>query len=291
VNDTAALAFGINLSAGAQAGADPVRDARLAEALGFDFLSVTDHLHGDYPTFETWTFLTWAAAATERIGLATLVLGLPYRPPAVTAKMAESLDRLSGGRLILGLGGGGADAEFEAFGLAVRSPGQKVAALAEAVDVIRGLWETPAFTFEGKYFTVREAQVEPKPDRRIPIWLGSYGPKSLALAGRVADGWNPSMPYAPPEVAPQMRERVRRAAAEAGRDPDSITCAYNVGVLVQEGAAPNPRLVTGGPDQVAERLAGFVRMGFTTLNFWARGSETAERLAREVIPAVRDGVG
>ena len=140
------LLFGLNLSTSAAPGADPARDARTAERLGFDFLSASDHPCGTAPTYETWTMLTWAAAATTRIRLATRVLGVPYRPPAIVAKMAETLDRLSGGRLILGLGGGYSDEEFRAFGLAVPSPRDKVDGLAEAIAITRGLWSEPTFT-------------------------------------------------------------------------------------------------------------------------------------------------
>jgi alkanesulfonate monooxygenase SsuD/methylene tetrahydromethanopterin reductase-like flavin-dependent oxidoreductase (luciferase family) len=283
--------FGIAVSAAARPDSDPVGSARQAEQLGFDLISVSDHLHGSFPTFETWTLLTWLASSTERIRLAPLVLGLPYRPPAVVAKMAESLDRLSDGRLILGMGGGGSDDEFRGFGLAVRRPAEKVEALAEAVDIVRGLWQETPFTYHGRHFQVQEAEVEPKPAHRIPIWLGTYGRKSLALTGRVADGWNPSFPYAPPEIAGEMRDRVRRAAEEAGRDPDSIECAYNVSVWVDERGQPNPRLVTGGTERVAEQLVEFVRMGFGTLIFWARGgAEQRERLASEVLPLVRQAL-
>jgi alkanesulfonate monooxygenase SsuD/methylene tetrahydromethanopterin reductase-like flavin-dependent oxidoreductase (luciferase family) len=111
------------------------------------------------------------------------------------------------------------------------------------------------------------------------------------MTGKIADGWNPSFPYAPPEVVGRMLERVRGAAESVGRDPDSIECAYNVSVWVDERGQPNPRLVTGGPEQVAERLAGFVRLGFQTLVFWARGGEEhRERLATEVLPLVRAAV-
>jgi probable F420-dependent oxidoreductase len=280
--------FGIAVSTAARPDSDPVAAARQAEQLGFDLVTVSDHLNGSFPTFETWTLLTWLASATERIRLAPLVLGLPYRPPAVVAKMAESLDRLSGGRLIMGMGGGGSNDEFRAFGLAVRRPAEKVEALAEAIDIVRGLWRDSPFTYHGRHFQVREAEVEPKPAHRIPIWLGTYGRKALALTGRVADGWNPSFPYAPPDVVGEMVDRIRRGAEEAGRDPDSIEHAYNVSVWVDERGQPNPRLVTGSADRVAEQLSGFVRMGFGTLVFWARGgAEQRERLAVEVLPLVR----
>src|ERR1700728_2005879 len=136
-------------------------EARHAESLGYDVFSMPDHLHTDQPTAEPWTALTWVAAATQRLRVLPNVLGLPYRAPAVTAKMAETLDRLSGGRLILRLGLGGYDAEFSAFGLAQRTPGQKLAALREAVTVIRGVWSEQNFSFEGEHFAVRDARIEP----------------------------------------------------------------------------------------------------------------------------------
>src|SRR6266516_7360552 len=130
-----ALRFGLNVSPSAAPGADPVATAQQAEALGFDFVSVSDHLHGQQPAFETWTLLSWLAACTSRIGVATRVLAVPYRNPAVTAKMAETLDRLSGGRLVLGLGGGYTDEEFRGFGLGVPSPRDKVDGMEEAIRI------------------------------------------------------------------------------------------------------------------------------------------------------------
>src|SRR5437899_12459404 len=111
-----AILFGIHVSTSAATGADPVAWARLAEDLGYDFVSSSDHPCGSTPSFETWTMLSWIAAATSRIRIATRVLGVPYRPPAMVGKMAETFHRLSGGRLILGLGGRYSDAEFRAFG-------------------------------------------------------------------------------------------------------------------------------------------------------------------------------
>jgi alkanesulfonate monooxygenase SsuD/methylene tetrahydromethanopterin reductase-like flavin-dependent oxidoreductase (luciferase family) len=286
--------FGLNLSTSAAPGADPVRDARTAERLGFDFLSASDHPCGTAPTYETWTMLAWAAAATTRIRVATRVLGVPYRPPAVVAKMAETLDRLSGGRLILGLGGGYSDEEFRAFGLAVPSPRDKVDGLAEAIAITRGLWSQPRFTYRGRVYGTFAADLEPKPDHRIPIWLGTYGRRALALTGRLADGWIPSLGFAPPDQVRMLRDRVLAAAAAAGRDPDELTYAYNVEVRVDERPGDTPSVVTGPADAVTEQLVGFVGLGFTALNLLPVGPDTAEqveRLAREVVPAVRAALG
>jgi probable F420-dependent oxidoreductase len=282
--------FGLGISTSAAPGADPVADARRAEQLGFDFVSASDHLHGEQPTFEPWTMLSWIAAATSRVRVATRVLAVPYRQPAVVAKMAESLDRLSGGRLILGLGGGALDEEFRAFGLGVRSPRDKVDGLEEAVRVIRGLWSRPTFTFDGRLYRADGAELEPKPDHRIPIWLGTYGRRALALTGRLADGWIPSLGYAPPEQVTVMRERVLAAARQAGRDPGEITCAYNLEVRVDEHAGSRPSVVSGPPDAVTERLLGLLELGFTALNLIPAGpgkDDQTERLARDVLPALR----
>lgn len=267
---------------------DVVTDARWLEDHGFDFLTITDHLPGRRPSLETWTQLTWVAARTERILVGTNVLGLPYRSPSVLAKMAESLDRLSGGRLILGLGAGGSNEEFSSMGLSVRTPGEKVDALEEALTVIRGLWTEDTFTFEGSHYQVRGAQLEPKPERRIPIWLGTYGKRSVALTGRLADGWLPSMPFAPPERMGELRELLLRAAEDAGRDPSEITVAYNVSVQIGEGLRADERSVTGGPDEVASRLRDLVeRLGLGAIGLWIRGAEQRERFATEVLPALR----
>jgi alkanesulfonate monooxygenase SsuD/methylene tetrahydromethanopterin reductase-like flavin-dependent oxidoreductase (luciferase family) len=271
-----------------------VADAVHAESIGFDLFSLPDHLHSSRPTLEPWTALTFVAAATERLTVMTNVLGLPYRPPAVTAKMAETLDRLSGGRLVLGLGVGGYDPEFVAFGLAERTPGQKVAALGEAIRIIRGLWEEPGFTFEGEHFQVREARVEPKPGHRIPIWTGAYGPKALRVTAALADGWIPSIGRLGLEEARGLRATVLSSLQEAGRNPAEFTFATNLVVSFADeahpGAAQGWQQLTGDSETIAGRLAEIARAGFSVLNVALPGPAAAEQFASEVIPAVRASV-
>jgi probable F420-dependent oxidoreductase len=282
------ISFGLDLPATVSTD-DPVHMARTAEALGYDFVSASDHPAGTDPSYETWTMLAFVAAGTSRIGIATRVLGVPYRPPAMVAKMAETLGRLSGGRLILGLGGGASDDEFRQLGLPVPTPREKVQGLEEAVKVIRGLWTQRDFTYTGATYRTDRANIEPKPETGIPIWFGTFGPRALELTGRVADGWIPSLGFAPEDRLPLMRDAVLESAERAGRDPSTITTALNLAVELDTD--PDDGLVAGPAEAVAERLAAFARKGFTTLNVKVPDGpgrdEQVERIAKEVLPLVR----
>lgn len=297
------LSFGVNLSLALSHAFHHhlIAQAREAEAFGFDLVTVhPDHpgataQFGEDASLETWTALSWIAAQTTTIQVAPCILALPYRHPALIAKMAETFDRLSGGRLILALGAGGVDQNSEAFGLARRSASEKIEALEEAIDIIQGLWSQSQFSFQGKHFTVHEATLEPKPVRRIPIWLGGHGKRLLDLVGRKADGWLPTLHFLvqvlgrEPEHLFAMRASVRQAALAAGRDPETITSACNVAVLVSERAEKRQGQIVGGPLAIVEQLQAFLDQGFTFLNFWTSGDESRqwERLAQEIIPALR----
>src|SRR5207237_953554 len=124
-----------------------------------------------------------------------------------------------------------------------------------AVTIMRGLWTEPRFTHQGRRYSTEEAELEPKPGRRIPIWLGTFAPRSLAVTGRLADGWIPSLGYAPPDEVVGMRERVLGAARKAGRDPDEITCVYNVEVRIDGAVGDDPSVVSGSADEVAPGVA------------------------------------
>ena len=153
--------------------------------------------------------LTWMAAQHQRIAVMSRVLGVPYRKPAMVAKMAETLDRLSGGRLILGLGAGSPTTSSARSACGVPSPRDKVDGLAEAIEV-----DPRAVDVAG--LTLRRPDLphpggdrwSRKPSRPIPIWVGTFGPRALALTGRLADGWIPSLGHAPPEAIPAMRDRI-----------------------------------------------------------------------------------
>jgi alkanesulfonate monooxygenase SsuD/methylene tetrahydromethanopterin reductase-like flavin-dependent oxidoreductase (luciferase family) len=288
------LLFGLNLPTSAAPGADPVGDAVHAERLGYDFLSANDHPNGTSPTHEVWTLLTWIAAKTSRIKVATRVLGIPYRNPALVAKMAITLQDISGGRLILGLGGGSSDEGIAAFGIKVPTPRAKIDGLEEAIRIVRGVWSEPGFTYEGATYSTAGANIEPKPREPIPIWLGTFGDRGLTVTGRVGDGWIPSLEMAPPERARAMRERVLAAAREVGREAEEITCVYNMEFRLDDRPDPNPSIVSGPPPLVIERLLEFANLGFRGMNFITVGpgpQEQREWLAREVLPHVRSAAG
>ena len=284
------FAFGLSIPPSVLPGTDPVASARMAEDLGFDFVSASDHPCGTEPSYETWTMLSWVAAATSRIRVATRVLGVPYRNPAMVAKMAETFGRLSGGRLILGLGGGYSDEEFRAFGLGAFSARDKVDGLEEAIRITRGLWSRQGFTYSGRLYHTDGADLEPKPSRPIPIWLGTFGDRALRVTGQLADGWIPSLGYRPLHEYAAMRERVLTAACDAGRDPADVTCALHLQAQIGERATGGPSLVTGPPAAITEQLLAFAAIGFTSFSFTLTGPDIrqqAERLARDVVPAVR----
>lgn len=208
-----------------------------------------------------------------------------------TRPSTASTAAYGGGRLVLGLGVGGYDHEFAAFGLAERTPGQKVAALDEAIRIIRGLWEEPSFTFEGEHFRVREAQIEPKPGHHIPIWIGAYGPKALRVTAALADGWIPSLGRLGLAEASELRAVALSNLQAAGRSPEQFTCATNLVISFErearQGAVQGWQQLTGDSQTLTDRLVEVARAGFTVLNVALPGPEATEQFAFEVIPAVR----
>lgn len=212
--------------------ADPqraVRLARVSEELGFDLVTYQDHPY--QPAFlDTWTLLTYAAAATDTIHLAPNVLNLPLRPAPVVARSAASLDLLSGGRLALGLGAGAFWDAIEAMGGRRLTPAQAVDALAEGIDLIRQLWDTDSNlrVRGGEYHPADGARRGPAPAHRIPIWIGALKPRMLRLIGRIGDGWLPSLGYLQPGDLAAGNARIDAAAIDAGRRPDEIVRLLNI---------------------------------------------------------------
>jgi alkanesulfonate monooxygenase SsuD/methylene tetrahydromethanopterin reductase-like flavin-dependent oxidoreductase (luciferase family) len=243
--------------------------ASLADAVGFDIIGVQDHPY-QRRFYDTWTLLTAIAVGTTRITVFPDVANLPLRPPAVLAKAAASLDLLSGGRIELGLGAGGFWEAIKAMGGPVRTPAESVSALEEAIQVIRLMWSGGrGLRFDGKFYKLSGVNAGPVPAHPIGIWLGAYKPRMLALVGRLADGWVPSLGVMKPSDMADANARIDEAAVAAGREPGAIRRVLNVG----DGLSP-------------EDLAALVlEQGFDTL---ITGEAGVPHFADEVIPKVRE---
>jgi alkanesulfonate monooxygenase SsuD/methylene tetrahydromethanopterin reductase-like flavin-dependent oxidoreductase (luciferase family) len=282
------LQFGIFLTPSNEQPQAVVALAELAEQVGLDLVSFQDHPY-QARFLDTWTLLSYLAARTTRIKLAPNVLNLPLRPPAVLARAAASLDLLSGGRVELGLGAGAFWDGIEAMGGHKLGAGESVEALAEAIEVLRALWDTEqrgGARFEGTHYRLAGAKRGPAPAHPIELWIGAYKPKMLALTGRLGDGWLPSVPYMERGQLASGNAAIDAAAREAGRDPAAVRRLLNVsGSYV--GGEPGP--TEGSTDQWVEELAQLaVEHGFSTFVAMADDPRTIELFATEVAPAVRE---
>jgi alkanesulfonate monooxygenase SsuD/methylene tetrahydromethanopterin reductase-like flavin-dependent oxidoreductase (luciferase family)/FAD/FMN-containing dehydrogenase len=261
-----------------------------SERLGYDVVTFQDHPY--QPKFlDTWTLLSWVAAQTKRIHIAANVLNVPLRLPAVLARAAASLDLLSEGRLDLALGAGAFWEAIEAMGGRRLGAGESVAALSEAIDIIRGMMEggnpTP-LRFEGDYYQLRGAQQGPLPAHDIPIWLGAYKPRMLRLLAQKADGWLPSLGYMKAGDLQTGNRIIDEAAAEAGRDPREIRRLLNIS---GKFTATRGGFLEGTSDQwVEELLPLVVEDGIGTFILMADDSRMMAQFAQEVMPALREAV-
>jgi luciferase-like monooxygenase/hemerythrin HHE cation binding domain-containing protein len=282
------LEFGIFLTPSNERPEAVVALAELAEQVGLDLVSFQDHPYQSR-FLDTWTLLSYVAARTSRIKLAPNVVNLPLRPPAVLARAAASLDLLSGGRVELGLGAGAFWDAIEAMGGRRLGAGESVEALAEAIEVLRSLWDAEqrgGVRFEGEHYRLAGAARGPAPAHPIELWIGAYKPRMLALTGRLGDGWLPSVPYMEREQLASGNAAIDAAAVEAGREPAAVRRLLNVSGSYA-GGEPGP---TEGPTEqwieVLARLA--VDHGFSTFVAMADDARAIERFATEVAPAVRE---
>ena len=266
--------------------ADPLLDtAREIEARGLDWIGIQDHPY-QRRFVDTWALLGAIAAATSRVGFFPDVANLPLRPPAIMAKASASLDVLSGGRFELALGAGGFWDAIVAYGGPRREPRDALAALEEAIQVIRLVWSGERnLRFNGAHYRLAGAHSGPVPVHPIGIWLGVYGPRALRLAGRVADGWVPSL-RGEVSVLAEAAARLDDAAAGADRDPSEIRRVVNLNGQITDGTRSG--LLRGPLDQWVDELTDLaVGYGFDTFLFWGEGENQLPRFAEEVAPAVR----
>ena len=289
--------------------ADVLAVAQHAEQTGWDGVYLADHFMGDagapwpveIPTLEATAALAALAVATERVRLAPLVLGITYRHPAVLAKWAATVDHVSGGRLLLGVGAGWQENEHEQYGIALGSPGERIERFEEALRILRGLLTEERTTVEGRFYEVRDALAEPKPvQARLPILVGGKGDRMLGVVARHADEWNMwSDPAQFAERSAVLDQRCERA----GRDPATIRRSSQALISVTddperirtftERVAPRPA-VAGPPPQIAEFVAAWRDAGVDevivpdfTLGSGPRRADTMDALIEGVAPQFR----
>jgi alkanesulfonate monooxygenase SsuD/methylene tetrahydromethanopterin reductase-like flavin-dependent oxidoreductase (luciferase family) len=191
----------------------------------------------------------------------------------------------------MGLGAGAFWEAIAAMGGPHRSPGEAVRATEEAIKVMRLVWSEERYVrFDGEFYTLRGMRPGPRPVHQIEIWLGAYRPRMLTLIGRLADGWIPSLTYAPPEKLPEMQERIDDAAVGAGREAKNIRRLYNVGGRIGE---EHRGLLDGPVSHWVEELTRFVlELGMDTFIYWPAEDHVrqVELFANEVVPRVRESV-
>jgi alkanesulfonate monooxygenase SsuD/methylene tetrahydromethanopterin reductase-like flavin-dependent oxidoreductase (luciferase family) len=261
-----------------------------ADRAGLDLVGIQDHPY-QRRFLDTWTLISTLVPVTERIRFFPDVASLPLRPPAMLAKAAASLDVLSGGRVEMGLGAGAFWDAIVGMDGPRRSPGEAVRSVEEAIKVMRLVWsDESSLRFEGEIYSLRGMRPGPRPVHEIDIWVGAYGPRMLALIGRLADGWIPSYGYAPPERIPEMQRRIDGGAEQAGREPARIRRAYNLSGRIGEGG-DGP--LDGPISRWVEELTRFaLELGMDTFIYWPQDDHVrqVEVFAREVVPAVHEAV-
>jgi alkanesulfonate monooxygenase SsuD/methylene tetrahydromethanopterin reductase-like flavin-dependent oxidoreductase (luciferase family) len=245
---------------------------RQAEASGIDSFWLFDHLlvrapgQPDYGFWEAWTMLSALAEATSRIEAGTLVACASFRNPAVLAKMAEALDEVSLGRLVLGLGAGWLQSDFEPFGLPHDG---LVGRLEEALEIICPFLRTGTADFAGRFWRATACVNLPRGPRPsgLPVLVGGHGPRLLRLAARFADAWNTCWFARPDDEWQRQRGALERACREEGRDPASLALTVGVPVVHADLGATLPagdergRVVAGDAAEVVSALRAFDAVG------------------------------
>lgn len=260
----------------------------------FTTLWTEDHLQkGSSPALESWTTLSFMAAEHPLYRLGNLVLCQNYRNPALLAKMSATLQYLSGGRLILGIGAGWQEDEYQAYGYAFPGAGARVEQLSETIELIRTMWTNAPATYAGKHYRVENAYCEPRPDPMPPIVVGGSGERMLKMIARLADGWNAD------GVLATYRKRhdiLRRACEEVGRDMSTMQLSLYVHAYFTDDTADFAQrkeaygasitLLGPTPGAAVAELQFFAALGVSHIAVKPHTLATVEGLVAEVAPAL-----
>lgn len=287
---------------------------KLIDSLGYDTAWTFDHFFPilsdpSGPCFEGWISLAALAAETSRVEAGVLVTGNTYRHPAVLAKMAATLDHITDGRLIMGLGAAWFEMEHNSYGIPFYTTAERIHRLDEAAEVIKRLWSETQVTFEGRYYQLKDAYCEPKPLRqpRPPIMIGGSGEKlTLKVVARHADQWNT---FGSPELFRHKIAVLHEHCAAVGRNFDGIEVSWAGAALVTDSREEKAELLqrfaaafgitpeqyelgalVGSAAEVRDRIAQFIDVGVTHFIPIANtpfNHASIRRFAEEVMPAFR----
>ena len=281
------------------------------DQLGFHSAWVCDHVYGvpapNLPIFEAWTELAAVAAITQRVELGTLVTPPFFRNPAILAKQIATLDQISGGRAIAGIGAGWFEAEFKGTGSAFPPLGERMKALEEMAIILRRLWSEERVTFQGRHFQVSDCVSEPKPARRTPILIGGSGEKVLLrIAAQHADIWN-NLAVFQAQLGHKV-EALKRRCDDVKRDFGELRVSQQCVVVIEEnearareslekakkiygghmGGALEEHGIWGAPERVIDCIERHRKLGASLLvcEFFGRDTRVPARLfAEKVLPA------
>lgn len=306
-----AIQFGLVLPNGAPTPANRASfcatlDRMLDRASGsFDSVWCVDHLQPDgSDQLDSFTTLAYLAGRHPQLIFGHSVICQSYRNPALIALMGATLQFLSGGRYVMGLGAGWNQAEHVAYGYPFPDAGERVEQLAETLQIITELWKGGSVTYQGRHYRVDGARCEPTPEPRPPLMLGAFGPRMLRLAARYADWWNVSSTS--PSEYQRLSNRLDQACAEIGREPATLRRTWCGGCICAPTRDRALRLagdrygldpaskeldLVGTPEHVVDQVSAFVELGVDYFMLDCGGFPdltTLELLVDEVIPAFQN---
>jgi len=274
------------------------------ERHGFDWISIWDHFYaadatGNPHCLEAVTAHTALAAYTERVTCGSLVYSAGYRHPAVLANAMATLDQVANGRVVLGLGGGWLQQEYDAYGIPYGTPGERLRKLEEYIQCVRGLLTQERTDFDGEFFTLRDAACEPKPVQdRLPLWVGGGGEKvTLRICAQHADGWN--VPFIAPDEWARKAKVLDQHCERVGRDPAEVTKSVNVGMAFTDDELRRqfgpmsdyvkPGVLSGSVQEMVDKVAAYTGAGAQWVILAMRAPfdhDGLDRFATEVMPAL-----
>jgi probable F420-dependent oxidoreductase len=266
-----------------RAPADVLAEVREADAGGWYGVWLADHYMPDTgdatpargDIYEVWGLLPAMAAVSERVRIGTLVSPTSIHHPALLAKRAATIDQLSGGRMVLGLGAGWQINEHHAYGIELEPPGKRVSRFSEAITVIRSLLAEEATTFHGEFYDFIDAPADPKPVQSpLPILVGTKGSRMMRITARHASEWNS---WATPDLVDKV-QRLAEACEQTGRDPATMSTSVNAFIELGAREPTRDRSIAGSPQQVLDQLGQLAEHGFDEfiLPDWNLGSSVAE---------------